>query len=162
MNTKSIKTIPLSTTTRTRRHLNSPPSKMQSAPCSQGMSITRQMVTEHCTGLPKLLLYTKNFKPAKYFKREYKCIRCQEFIISIPWNRKVTENTILECLRITSQYYPFLLSDLQTFTSCCSHNVYTWMLYSHEKLNTSKTSSLTLLESAGPICSLASKLLNSP
>ena len=159
MNTKSIKTIPLSMTTLTRRHLNSPPSKV--LPVAQEWASQDRWLTEHCTGLPKLLLYTKNFKPAKSSKGSINILSRVHYLHSI--NRKVTENTILKCLRITSQYYPFLLSNLQTFTSCCSHNVYTWMLYSHAKLNTLKTSSLTfLLESAGPICSLVSKLLNSP
>lgn len=69
-------------------------------------------------------------------------------------NRKVTEKTILERLRIMCQHYPFLLSFFQSFLYG-PYSISTWMLYTHPKLNISKTSFLTFLaQSAGLIHSV--------
>lgn len=106
MNTKSIKKIPLSILVFTKRHLNGPPSKV--LPVAQKWESQVWQITEHCTRLLKLLLYTKNFKPEKYFKWSINVFDVRSLLSQ--FYKQEDRNTVLEYLRIIGEHYPFLLS----------------------------------------------------
>lgn len=89
-----------------------------------------QHTTDRLQNTVEPLLYTRNSMLAKCFKMECECMRCQEFISSIPtWKG---HGKVLEHLSITHQPQLFFSPSL-FFTSYCPDNVYL-MFYCHPKL----------------------------